>query len=60
MGDHDAMSTEDGWVVCRCGSAFSDNTTEEALARHRRHARNETVNKPGLAQARAELEGGVE
>lgn len=57
MGDHDVISTEDGFVVCRCGRTFTDNTTEEAEARQRRHHKAELIDKPGAAAARRALEG---
>lgn len=55
-GEHDIIRTEDGFVVCACGQTFSDNTTDEARARHHRHFTAVTIGLPGLTQARAVLE----
>lgn len=60
MPDHDLMSEEDGFVVCRCGATFADNSTEEAKARYRVHWRAENrmadeVAAEGLGEARAAL-----
>ncbi len=57
MPEHDIIQEEDGFVGCRCGATFSDNTTEEARARHRVHFQAETVHARGLAASRAALKG---